>query len=132
MLVRVKKLLGNYGHVENGVIIPKTYSSGAFQVSEEKGRELIARGIVDAVGAENAPAVTAPAPAPAPVPAPTPELVEAEEEPEEMTLKELRALARERGMKGYARLSKQELIRELEQAEEEEGSPTFDATGGVA
>ena len=128
MLVRVKKLLGNYGHVENGVVVPKTYSSGAFEVSEDKGRELVARGIVDVVGAEKAPATTATAP----VPAPAPEPVKVEEEHEGMTLNELRAIARERGMKGYARLSKQELIRELEQAEEEAGSPTFDATGGVA
>lgn len=125
MLVRVKKVMGNYGHVENGFIVPKTYSSGAFEVTEEKGRELVLRGIVDVVGAENAPATTAPAPAPAPA------KVE-EEEPEEMTLSELRALARKKGMKGYARLSKKELIRELEQAEEEAGSPTFDATGGIA
>lgn len=129
MLVRVKKLMGTYGHVENGLVVPMTYSSGAFEVPEEKARELVARGIVDVVGADEAPATTAPAPAPAPAPV-TEE--EKEEEPEELSLAELRKIARERGMKGYSRLSKEELLRELEKAEEEASSPVFDATGGVA
>lgn len=122
MHVRVKKLMGNYGHVVNGFIVPMTYSSGAFEVSEEKGHELIARGIVEAVGAENAPAVTAPIPEPE----------KEEEEPEEMSLSELRKIARKMGIKGYSRLSKEELKVELEKAEEEANKPSFDATGGVA
>lgn len=62
MLVRVKKSLGNYGHVQNGHVQPKNYASGAFEVTEEKAQELIARGIVDAVEGEPAPApVEAPA-----------------------------------------------------------------------
>lgn len=129
MLVRVKQNRGTYGYVKNGLIMPKTFSSGAFEVTEEKGCELIARGIVEAVGAENAPAATAAAPVPAPAPAP-----EAEKEPEglaELTLSELRAIARKRGMKGYTSLSKAELIRELETAAAEAESPQFDATGGV-
>ena len=128
MLVRVKKLMGTYGHVKSGRVVPMTYSSGAFEVTEEKGRELVARGIVDVVGAEKAPATTAAA-APAPAPVPEPETAE---EPEEMTLNELRKTARKRGMKGYGSLSKKELIRELEKAEQEADSPTFDAAGGVA
>ena len=59
MLVRVKKGLGNYGHVQNGSVQPKNYASGAFEVSEAKGRELLARGIVEAVGGETAPAADA-------------------------------------------------------------------------
>lgn len=128
MIVRVKKIMGTYGLVKNGRVVPMTYSSGAFEVTEEKGRELVARGIVDVVGAEKAPA-TAAAAAPAPAPVPEPEQAE---EPEEMTLNELRKIARKRGMKGYGSLSKKELIRELEKAEEEADSPTFDAAGGVA
>lgn len=127
MLVRVKKIMGTYGHVRNGLVEPKTFSSGAFEVTEEKGRELVARGIVDVVGAEQAPATAAPAPAPEPAP-----VTEKEEKLEEMSINELRKVARERGMKGYARLSKKELIRELEKAEAETDSPTFDAAGGVA
>lgn len=126
MLVRVKRIMGTYGHVNNGLIEPKTFSSGSFEVTEEKGRELVARGIVDVVGAAQAPATAAAAPTPAPAP-----VTEKEEEPEEMSLNELRKVARERGMKGYARLSKKELIRELEKAEEAAESPTFDAAGGV-
>jgi hypothetical protein len=128
MIVRVKKIMGTYGLVKNGRVVPMTYSSGAFEVTEEKGRELVARGIVDVVGAAQAPA-TAAAAAPAPAPVPEPEQAE---EPEEMTLNELRKIARKRGMKGYGSLSKKELIRELEKAEEEADSPTFDAAGGVA
>lgn len=128
MLVRVKKIRGTYGHVKNGLIVPMTFSSGAFEVTEEKACELVSRGIVDVVGAENAPATTAPAPAPAPV---TATVEDAPEGLAEMTISELRAVARKRGMKGYARLSKAELIRELETAEEESESPQFDATGGV-
>ena len=126
MLVRVKKVMGTYGHVKDGHIVPMTFSSGAFEVTGEKGRELVLRGIVDVVGADEAPATTATTPEPASA------KVEEKEEPQEPTLKELRDLARERGMKGYARLSKQELMRELANAEEEADSPTFDATGGVA
>ncbi len=127
MLVRVKRIMGTYGHVKNGLVEPKTFSSGAFEVSEEKGRELVARGIVDVVGAVQAPATTAAAPAPEPEPE-----TEKEAKLEEMSIKELRKVARERGMKGYARLSKKELIIELEKAEAEADSPTFDAAGGVA
>ena len=120
--------MGTYGLVKNGRVVPMTFSSGTFEVTEEKGRELVRRGIVDVVGAEQAPTTTAAAPAPEPAPAPK----EAEEEkPAEMSINELRKIARERGMKGYARLSKAELIRELEKAEEEADSPSFDATGGV-
>ena len=95
MLVRVKRILGTYGHRVNGRIEPKTFSSGAFEVSEEKGCELVARGIVDVVGAVQAPATTAAAPAPEPEP-----VTEKEAKLEEMSINELRNVARERGMKG--------------------------------
>ncbi len=132
MLVRVKKLMGTYGHVKDGHIEPMTFSSGAFEVTEEKGHELVARGIVDVVGAEQAPATTAAAPTPEPAQDAAQEPEEAATEKlEDLTLNELRKIARERGMKGYGGLSKAELIRELEKAEEAAESPTFDAAGGV-
>ncbi len=46
MLVRVKKESGNYGHFHNGVLLPRNWGSGAFEVPDAKGRELVARGVV--------------------------------------------------------------------------------------
>ena len=106
MLVRVKKGLGNFGHVQNGHVQPKNYASGAFEVSDAKGRELIARGIVDEVEG-----VTAPAP-----PAP------AAPEPKKPTKVEKKA------PKKATKAEKKEPKKAVKLADE---APTFDAVGGV-
>ncbi len=76
MNIRIRRGAGNYGHNVNGIIRPKSYDSGAFEVDDATARRLCARGIAEAVEtAETAP-VAAPAPmatkaAPAPTPAGT-------------------------------------------------------------
>lgn len=50
MLVRINKSCGNYGLVRNGVIVPKNFASGAFEVSDQEGNHMINRGIASAVG----------------------------------------------------------------------------------
>ncbi len=107
MLVRVKRGLGNYGHVQNGFVQPKNYASGAFEVSDEKGQELIKRGIVDEVEGETAPASTI---------AETPE-------------PEAAAPAAKTASKKAAKAPK----KKAETAEEPaDDAPTFDATSGIA
>lgn len=124
MLVRVKKTLGNYGHVLNGVIIPKNYASGAFEVSDAKARELLCRGIVDVVGAANAPATESETEEATEEEAPAPAL-------EEMTIKELRAMAKAKGLKGYMTIKKAALIEALTAQDEEAETPQFNATEGT-
>lgn len=125
MLVRVKKTLGNYGHVLNGIIVPKNYASGAFEVSDAKAKELLCRGIVDVVGAVAAPATETPAKEePTEEEAPAPDL-------SEMSIKELRAMAKERGMRGYMTIKKTALIEALSEQVQEEETPQFNATEGT-
>lgn len=114
MLVRVKKEFGNYGHRQNGVLSPRNWKDGAFEVSDAKGQELLSRGVVEAVGA-----VTAPAAKPAPQ----------KKEAQEPTLEQLRAEARQRGIKGYARLSRSKLLAALES--DEEKAPDLNAMEAV-
>lgn len=87
MFVRVKKEAGNYGRCSNGMVSPCNWDSGAFEVPDAKGRELISRGVaVEAAGAENAPAAGKP------------------------SLGQLREQARQRSVKGYARMSRSRLL----------------------
>lgn len=124
MLVRVKKTLGNYGHVLNGVIEPKNYASGAFEVSDAKGKELLCRGIVDVVGAVAAPATDAPTEEATQEETPAPAL-------SEMSIKELRAMAKAKGLKGYMTIKKAALIEALTEEATQEETPQFNAAGGV-
>lgn len=113
MLVRVKETVGTYGLLVGKAVRPVTHKSGPFVVSREKAQELIRRGIVDVV--EELPAATAEAHLGAPT-ASSPVLVP---EPEEvdlatLTIKELRALATERGVKWTATTRKADLIAALQ------------------
>lgn len=113
MLVRVKKTIGTYGLPAGKSVRPVTHASGPFEVSDEKAQELILRGIVDVV--EELPAAASSAHLDAPT-APSPVLVP---EPEEvdlatLTIKELRALATERGVKWTATTRKADLIAALQ------------------
>mgnify|MGYP003300379137 CR=1 FL=1 len=107
MLVRVKKGLGNYGHVPEGYVQPKNYASGAFEVTEEKGRELVARGIVDVVEG----CICTPAPAAIEEPAPKTAEPKAKKAP-----------------KKTAKTAKKGAKKVEETAE---NVPTFDAMGGI-
>lgn len=103
MLVRIKKTVGTYGLQVGCAVRPVTHASGAFEVSEAKAQELLQRGIVDVVEAAT--------PAPAPV----------AQEPEQqdlsaLSVKELRAIATERGVKWTAKTGKAELIKLIEHA----------------
>lgn len=62
MIVIVKKTVGTFGHKVNGMVTPRTWKNGLFEVTDEKGAELLARGIVDKVESVEE---SAPAPAPA-------------------------------------------------------------------
>lgn len=113
MLVRVKKTIGTYGLPVGKSVRPVTHASGPFEVTEEKAQELIRRGIVDVV--EELPAALPSAHLDAPT-APSTVLVP---EPEEvdlatLTIKELRALATERGVKWTATTRKADLIAALQ------------------
>lgn len=107
MLVRVKKEAGNYGLCCNGTVSPRNWGSGAFEVPDAQGRELISRGVaVEAAGEENAPAA------------------------EKNSLEKLREQARQRGLKGYARMSRSRLLDALASPEEDE-APTPNAMAAV-
>lgn len=119
MFVRVKKEIGNYGHRCNGIVTPRNWDSGAFEVEDSKGRELLSRGIVvEAAGAEIAPAAKQPA-------------RQTASEAEEPSLEQLREQARQRGIKGYARMSRSKLESALTAPEEEDGAPTPNAMAAV-
>lgn len=64
MLVRIKKSCGNYGLVRNGVIEPKNFASGAFEVSEQEGDRMLQRGIAEAVNDESAAEAATPSESP--------------------------------------------------------------------
>lgn len=101
MLVRIKKTVGTYGLQVGCAVRPVTHASGAFEVSAAKAQELLQRGIVDVV--ETA----------------TPEPAQVAQEPEQpylvaLSVKELRAIATERGLKWTAKTGKAELIKLIE------------------
>lgn len=103
MIVRVKRSVGVYGHVENGVIAPLRYSDGPFEVAAEKGKELAARGIVDVVEEETATAA-----------APATETPEPEETAlDDMTRTELLDLAEKRGLEVSKRAKKEDILEVL-------------------
>lgn len=76
-----------YGHLENGIVKPKTKKSEPFQVDEAKGKRLIDSGIAKEV---------APAPEAPETPAPDTHLDEGQLS--EMSINELRALAKDMGL----------------------------------
>ena len=102
MLVRVKKTVGTYGLQVGCAVRPVTHASGAFEVSAAKAQELLQRGIVDVV--ETA----------------TPAHAKVAQEPAQdlstLHVKQLRAIATERGVEWTARTSKAELINLIQQA----------------
>ena len=103
MLVRIKKTVGTYGLQVGCAVRPVTHASGAFDVSDAKAQELLQRGIVDVVEtATLAPAQVAQEPA-------QPDL-------NALSVKELRAIATERGVKWTAKTGKAELIKLIEHA----------------
>jgi len=121
MFVRVKKEVGNYGHRCNGLVSPRNWDSGAFEVPDAKGRELLSRGIVvEAAGAEIAPAAKQPA-------------RQQESLAGEPSLEQLREQARQRGIKGYARMSRSKLMDALSAPEEdgEDEAPTLNAMEAI-
>lgn len=105
MLIKVKT---NYGHVERGLVKLKTPQTPPFHVSDEKGEELIKRGIaIKAADDEPAAEETTPAaPAAAVVPY------------EELTRPELLAIAKERGLDVDSKTKKQDIINALKEAAE--------------
>ena len=118
MLIKVKT---NYGHVEKGLVKLKTPQMPPFHVSDEKGEELIARGIAVKI-ADDKPAAEETAPAetkaaeettlatsPAPVEAETPE----EMDLAEMTRPELLELAEKRGIEVNKRAKKEDILTAL-------------------
>lgn len=76
-----------YGHLENGIVKPKTKKSEPFQVDDASGKRLIAFGIAKEV---------APAPEEPETPAPDTHLDEGQLS--EMSINELRALAKDMGL----------------------------------
>ena len=102
MLIKVKT---NYGHVERGLVKLKTPKTPPFYVSNEKGEELIARGIAYKV-ADDEPEAAEPTPEAAVVPY------------EELTRPELLAIAKERGLDVDTKTKKQDIINALKEAAE--------------
>lgn len=141
MKIRIRKGVGTYGHHEGGIIRPKDYNSGAFEVPDNVGRNLIARGLADLVSAPPANIATpkctklAPAPAKKTAVKPAPE-----KELDEMTISELRAKAKARGVKNNARLSRAQLLDALcapaaapeGGSTEDESAPSFNPTAAIA
>lgn len=131
MFIRIKMKLGNFGYVENGIVSPKNFQSGAFSVPDEEGEQLIARGIADRVQTD--------APAPASeekgMPAAAPVRVAESPAPSDtdyaaMTIKELKNAARAAGIKGASGMNKAELISALGEQETEEEPEDAPALGG--
>ena len=107
MLIQVKT---NYGHVVNGLVKLKTPKMPPFQVNDEKGQELIARGIAvkiadDETAAEEPAEETTPA-----------ETKAAAVPYEELTRPELLEIAKERGLDVDTKTKKQDLINALKEA----------------
>lgn len=118
MLIKVKT---NYGLAVNGLVKLKTPKMPPFHVSDEKGEELIARGIAVKI-ADDEPAAEETAPAetkaaeeatqatsPAPVEAEAPE----ENDLSEMTRPELLELAEKRGIEVSKRAKKEDILTAL-------------------
>lgn len=125
MLIKVKT---NYGHAENGLVKLKTPKMQPFHVSDEKGQELIARGIAVKI-ADDEPAAEATAEATAPAEATAEATTEATTEAtapaeneavvvpyEDMTRPELLEIAKGRGLDVDTKTKKQDLINALKEA----------------
>lgn len=111
MLIRVKQKVGDLGWKVDGILVRHNYNSGAFEADDETAKRLIAKGYVEAVENETATVQTAPV-------AVNVEETEDKKDLSEMTLKELREVATERGIKP-GRLSKADLLSLLMEETEE-------------
>lgn len=135
MLIRIKRTIGNFGYVENGIVRPKNFKSGAFSVPDGVGEQLIARGIADRVQTD----VPVSAIEEKVMPAAAPVLVTESPAPSDtnyaaMTIKELKNAARAAGIKGASSMNKAELIvalGEQETEEDAEDAPSLDVCLGV-
>ena len=122
----------NYGHrTENGIIDLKTPKSAPFEVSDEKGEELIRRKI--AVKAEMPGTPAAPVAGDGSKPSDTGS--DLSNKPlEEMTSAELKEVAKSLGIPSYGSMSKEALRDAITAKRAEEGAtpqPEIDANSGI-
>lgn len=122
----------NYGHrKENGIIDLKTPKSAPFEVSDEKGAELIRRNI--AVKAETPGEPAAPSAGDGSKSAET-ESGSDDKPLEEMKSAELKAIAQEMGIKGYGSMNIETLIAAITAKRAEDSAtppPSIDANAGI-
>ncbi len=150
MKIRIRRGIGSVGCSEGGIIRPKNYASGAFEVPDNVGRNLIARGLADLVDDQTAAIATPEQVKVEAVPTkkaavktakgkPAPKKEQAKEL-DEMTLAELRAEAKARGIKVNARQSKAQLLAALRapadssevEPTEDEPAPSFNPAASIA